>query len=269
MSLLSVATLKCNVGLMYIPHILDLDKGENNEIDNEDKYSLGGYSYICGILRFMNKVFYLIGSYQSNQGWEGWVFLLLGESPPKSAKMKENSEEFLKRIFVESPTLRVIITSFKQFKEWKWDQDDTSLWYNIDYGMHRPDHGAVPFPYLFPKSFEGSAKQEVSSKMKDSSQMILHLFRVLKKVCDGRKSDSRYATSSLPNAFTPVIEALENANECAEHVVAGIVLDIIAECIVEGDARVSVQGTPFQDVGCDGGVVAELNEMSTQLKGTI
>jgi hypothetical protein len=62
MSLLSVATLKCNVGLMYIPHILDLDKGENNEIDNEDKYSLGGYSYICGILRFMNKVFYLIGS---------------------------------------------------------------------------------------------------------------------------------------------------------------------------------------------------------------
>jgi hypothetical protein len=55
----------------------------------------------------------------------------------------------------------------------------------------------------------------------------------------------------------------------AEHVVAGIVLDILAECIVEGDATVSVQDAPFEALGGDGRVVAELKEMSTQLKGMI
>jgi hypothetical protein len=75
--------------------------------------------------------------------------------------------------------------------------------------MVRPDHGAVPFPHLFPKSFVGSVSKDViSSKMKDSSQKILHMFRVLKKVCDGRKLDSRYSGSSVSNAFVPVMEAL-------------------------------------------------------------
>jgi hypothetical protein len=86
LSLLSVASSKCNVGLMYLPHLLDLNKGENNKIDNEDNYSLDGYSHVCGLLRYKNKMFYVIGSHQTIKGWEGWVFSLLGESPPRSVK---------------------------------------------------------------------------------------------------------------------------------------------------------------------------------------
>jgi hypothetical protein len=184
--------------------------------------------------------------------------------------MKQIAEEFLKRKFRKSPRVKANITSYRQYTEWKWDQEDTTLWFNIDLGMVRPDHGAVFFPYLFPKSFEGLVNKDViSSKMKDSSQTILHLFRVLKMVCDGRKLDSKYSGSSVSDVFKPVMEALAHDNECAEHVVAGIVLDMLAECIVEGDAMVSVKDLPFELLGSDGRVVAELKEMSAQLKGMI
>jgi hypothetical protein len=184
--------------------------------------------------------------------------------------MKEIAEEFMKRKFREFQRFKVNVISYKQDTEWKWDQEDTTLWHNIDLGMERPDHGVVFFPYLFPKSFEGHVNKDVMSlKMKDSSQTILHLFRVLKMVCDGHKLDSKYVGSSVSDAFKPVMEALALDNECAEHVVAGTVLDMLAECIVEGDAMVSLQEEPFESLGTDGRVVAELKDMSAQLKGMI
>jgi hypothetical protein len=136
--------------------------------------------------------------------------------------------------------------------------------------MRRPDHG-VHFPSLFPKSLEGQVNKDViSAKMKDSTQRILHLFRVLKMVCDSRNNlDSPYAGTSVSDVFKPVIEALASDNECAEHIVAGTVLDMLAECIVEGDAMVSSQNEPFQSLGSDGCVVSELKDMSVRLKGMI
>jgi hypothetical protein len=203
--------------------------------------------------------------------WEGWVFLFLGEGPQKSYKMKETAEDFLKRIFKESPSVKVNVISHKEYKENKWDQEDTSLWVDFDFGKARPNHGAVPFPYLFPKSFEECSDNEksMSLKMKDSSQTILQLFRVLKMICDNHKSDSRPGDSSLPDAFTPVTQALSYNNEHSENIVAGVMLDVIAECIVDRDATVSAQLAPFKALGDDGSIVDELKKMSTQLKGMI
>jgi hypothetical protein len=273
LSLLSALSYKHKVGLMYLPHVLDLDKALQKDFDIEDKYSLDGCSYVCGVLSFMNRVFYVIGNYQKKvvPEFEGWVFSLLGEGPKKTYNMKTTAEDFLQRIFKESPSVKVNVISHEEYKENKWDQEDTRLWVDVDYGKARPDHGAVPFPYLFPRSFEECSNNEksMSLKMKDSSQTILHLFRVLKMICDNHKSDSRLGDSSLPDAFTPVTEALSYSNEHSENIVAGVVLDVIAECIVEGDATVSAQCAPFQALGNDGRIVDQLKEMSTQLKGMI
>jgi hypothetical protein len=73
LSLLSVASSKCNVGLMYLPRVLDIEN------DNEDNYSLDAYSYICGILTFKNKVFYVIGNRQRGGCFRSWVNLLQGQ----------------------------------------------------------------------------------------------------------------------------------------------------------------------------------------------
>jgi hypothetical protein len=65
LSLLSALSSKYKVGLMYLHHVLDLDKALQKDFDIEDKYSLDGCSYVCGVLSFMNRVFYLIvGNYQ-------------------------------------------------------------------------------------------------------------------------------------------------------------------------------------------------------------
>lgn len=270
LSLLSAVSKKHKVGLMYIPHVLDLDKTFQKDFTTEEKYSLDGCSYVCGVLRFMNRVFYVIGNYQKKviPEFEGWVFSLLGEYK-KSCNMKTTAEDFLQSIFKESPSVMVNVISHKEYKENRWDQEDTKLWVDVDYGKARPDHGAVPFPYLFPRSFEECSDNEksMSLKMKDGSQTILHLFRVLKMICDNHKSDSRLGDSSLPDAFVPVTEALSYSNEQSENIVAAVVLDVIAECIVEGDATVSAQCAPFQAVGNDGRIVDELKEMSIQLKG--
>lgn len=264
LSLLSVATSKCNVGLMYLPRVLDIE-----DVD-EEKYSLDGYSQICGILTFKTKVFYAIGNRQVIDGEETLVLSLLGESPRNSPGMNQKAEEFMKRKFPEFRKCRVTVISYKHYLEWKWDQENVDLWYNSNLGMRRPDHG-VHFPSLFPKSFEGQTnKDAISAKMKDSTQRILHLFRVLKMVCDSRNElDSPYAGTSLSDVFTPVIEALSTDNECAEHIVAGTVLDMLAECIVEGDAMVSSQNEPFQSLGSEGCVVSELKDMSVRLKGML
>lgn len=264
LSLLSVATSKCNVGLMYLPRVLDIE-----DVD-EDTYNVDGYSHICGILTFKSKVFYLIGNRQPIDGEEGLVFSLLGESPRNSSGTHQKAEVFLKRKFPQFRKFKVSVISYKNYLEWKWDQEDIDLWYNSNLGMRRPDHG-VHFPSLFPKSFEGQTNKDViSAKMKDSTQRILHLFRVLKMVCDSRNElDSPYAGTSVSDVFTPVIEALSTDNECAEHIVAGTVLDMLAESLVEGDAMVSSQNEPFQSLGSDGCVVTELKDMSVRLKGTI
>lgn len=273
LSLLSALSCKHKVGLMYLPHVLHLDKALQKDFNIEEKYSLDGCSYVCGVLSFMNRVFYVIGNYQKKvlPKFDGWWFSLLGEGPKKSYNMKTTAEDFLQKIFKESPSVKVNVISHKEYKENKWDQEDTRLWDDFDLGKARPDHGAVPFPYLFPRSFEECSDNEksMSLKMKDSSQTILHLFRVLKMICDNHKSDSRLGDSSLPHAFTPVTEALSYSNEHSENIVAAVVLDVIAECIVEGDVMVSAQCAPFQALGNDGRIVDELKEMSAQLKGKI
>jgi hypothetical protein len=121
LSLLSVATSKCNVGLMYLPRVLDI------EDDDEDNYDLDGYSQICGILTFKNKVFYAMGNRQPINGEEGLVFLFLGESPPRSSGIIQKAEEFMKRKFPKFRKFKVSDISYKHYLEWKWDQEDIDL----------------------------------------------------------------------------------------------------------------------------------------------